>query len=977
MAKGSENRLYGFLKQFDRGINSDISPLLLPPNQCAYATNATFRGDFVNSRPAFNNIPLTDNTGGAFQLATALFQAACFFQTSSTSQFIMVAVGGKLFQITINANNTGTINQVTLPDSLQSATATQHWIWQAEDWIIWNDGQNAPFFYDGSTATRSTGSSVNTIATTAAPFIVPAIGQAVNQAPGASTTTPATITGVLTNTPYTGKAGFSVLVNGASYYLQGVSQSGYAPGFVTMTAAQLSGATTDAVPVGANFQTQIRNMGMITKAVNAAGATITTFPISTGSPFLFTVNGTALTTNFVGAAAVIQYNDPVLGWQQVGTGTVYSSNGSTQAVFSLATVSAAYANSAIPPTGSYLYSYQTASGATPIVYFAGSQASPTTIGSTGTPQFTLTLTQPFSGHVGDTLSQNGNTFLVVSSSGSQATCQTVTGVGNPILIYSGTGVPPSLTYIVSDTTLLSSYTTVATYPTLGPVIDANNKQVPNVAATAAAVIAGIVVAPGAANPAAGQFVYLNGSTTDVFYVTAVSTPSSGSTATYLQLVNQNDTAGNTVQINATVTNLPQLPAGKMGVYGLGRNWMCLPDGTEFVAGDLVGSSSGTTTHHFRDAVLYVSQNYQLAGGGTFTIPGIGTQITGMQFVALIDASLGQGPLQVFTNNDVFGCNAPTDITTWANLTTPIVTESLIGAGGTGQNAIVQSNGDNIFRRSDGQVQSMLLARLDFNQWGNAPISREVNRAISGDPDALTPYSSMVVFDNRMLMTCKPTQYTRGVAFGSIVALNFDALSSIAGKQPSIWEGEWLSADNASPIGILQIITGFFSNVQRCFALTLNSANNQIGLVEITPNSDGGNPGDNGTTKVVWTFESPMLFEKKGEGEYKRLIDGEIYLDQIYSNLSITAYYKTDQYPTWTVWQTIAVNYQSNDPGFRPRIGLGQPAGNVFDTVNNRPLREGYDFQLKLQITGSCRFLGGRFAADLIPQPEFAPVKSIV
>ena len=603
--------------------------------------------------------------------------------------------------------------------------------------------------------------------------------------------------------------------------------------------------------------------------------------------------------------------------------------------------------------------------------------SPTTIGTTSAIQFTLTLTAPFAGNVGDTLSQNGNTFLVVSSSGSQVTCQTLTGVGNPILFYSGSGVPPNLNYIVTDTTFVSSYATVATYPALSPVLDANLKQVANVATTAAQVIAGIQVAPGATNPAAGQFVYLNGSTTDVFYVTSVSTPSAGGTATYLQLENQNDTEGNTVIANATITNLPQLPAGKMGVYGLGRNWMCLPDGTEFVAGDLVGSSSGTTDRKFKDAVLYVSQNYQLAGGGTFTIPGVGTQITGMQFVALIDASLGQGPLQVFTNNDVFGCNAPTDITTWASLTTPIVTESLIGAGGVGQNAVVQSNGDNIFRRSDGQVQSMLLARLDFNQWGNAPISREVNRAISGDGDTLVPYSSMVVFDNRMLMTCKPTQYARGVGFGSIVALNFDALSSIAGKQPSIWEGEWLSADGATPLNILQFVTGFFASVQRCFALTLNPTTSQIGLIEITPNEDGGNSNDSGTNQVVWSFESPMLFEKKGEAEYKRLIDGEIYLDQIQSNLTIQAFYKSDQEPAWKAWNTVNVVYQANDPGFRPRIGLGQPAPGNYDTVNNRPLREGYDFQLKLQITGACRFLGGRFAADIIPQPEFAPVKSTV
>ena len=48
-----------------------------------------------------------------------------------------------------------------------------------------------------------------------------------------------------------------------------------------------------------------------------------------------------------------------------------------------------------------------------------------------------------------------------------------------------------------------------------------------------------------------------------------------------------------------------------------------------------------------------------------------------------------------------------------------------------------------------------------------------------------------------------------------------------------------------------------------------------------------------------------------------------------------------------------------------------PDGTVFDTVNSRPLREAFNYQFKLVGTGPFRFLGGRFAAEVIPQPEFA------
>jgi len=89
---------------------------------------------------------------------------------------------------------------------------------------------------------------------------------------------------------------------------------------------------------------------------------------------------------------------------------------------------------------------------------------------------------------------------------------------------------------------------------------------------------------------------------------------------------------------------------------------------------------------------------------------------------------------------------------------------------------------------------------------------------------------------------------------------------------------------------------------------------------------------------------------------------------------VQAYYKVDQNDEWTAWYATTIKYQTNDSGFRPRVGLGMPSPVPSDVTNDRPLREGYDFQAKIVLTGSCRFLGGRFAADIIPQPDFATPK---
>jgi len=267
---------------------------------------------------------------------------------------------------------------------------------------------------------------------------------------------------------------------------------------------------------------------------------------------------------------------------------------------------------------------------------------------------------------------------------------------------------------------------------------------------------------------------------------------------------------------------------------------------------------------------------------------------------------------------------------------------------------------------------MTLARLDFYKWGLTPISKEITRIIQYDNPLLLQFDSSVVFNNRYLLAAQPHQATRGVYHTAMAVLNFDSLSTLQGKQPSIWEGQWTG------LNVLKLITGVFGGIKRCFALTLDSTLATIGLTEILLDTQATQ--DNGVTPVTWSIESPMIFSQESDEtkkDLKRLSDGEISIDEITPNgVTVAAYYKPDQNNVWTPWWTTQVNYQSNDTGFRPRIGLGQPSGDVYDS-NGRPMREGYDFQVMLVFTGYCRFLGGRFGADIIPQPKYAPPKKTI
>ena len=426
-------------------------------------------------------------------------------------------------------------------------------------------------------------------------------------------------------------------------------------------------------------------------------------------------------------------------------------------------------------------------------------------------------------------------------------------------------------------------------------------------------------------------------------------------------------AGNTV---TSAFSGNELPPGKMGVYGLGRNWVCLPDGRSFIASDIVGGSSGTALYNFRDAVLRVTENIKLVGGGAFVVPGNIGEISAMQFVATLDVSLGQGPLQILTPELSFSCQAPVDRTAWATVTNPILTESLITNGGLGQDCSVLANGDLLFRSIDG-IRSLILGRRDFATWGNVPISREVNEILSQDDPQLLPFASAIVFDNRLLMTTGATQGSLGPYFTNLVALNFDPISTLRGKAPSIYDGVW------DGLNVLKLVKGKFSGVERAFAFTYNTASNTIELYEIEYSTVTA------TAPISWTFASPIIdFGEKDprKRQLKKLMDGEIYLDQITPltdangnniPLVIKAQFRPDYDSVWHDW--VEIKIASDAATYQPRIGLDEPPKTSDDVAQGRPFRVGYAFQVQFTITGNARFMGARFLCNIEQDAKFAPV----
>ena len=510
---------------------------------------------------------------------------------------------------------------------------------------------------------------------------------------------------------------------------------------------------------------------------------------------------------------------------------------------------------------------------------------------------------------------------------------------------------------------------------------ANNQPNVTVAATSApftvpAIGTFITVPSSQYSGPAGSTVYIgNGQ-----YFIGAGATSQGGTVLTLQNIGDNpgtlaNTRGPTGSVGpGLVTTLPQLPAGRMGAYIQGRNWMILTDSHSYIAGDIVGGTSGTAANNFRDAVLCITENTFLFEGGVFVVPGSGQQISAVVDAATLDASLGQGPGQSGTPTKFFSNNAPVDRSTWQSLTYPIQTESLLSAGPLGQYSTVAVNGDIWFRAPNGWY-SLILARREFSTWGNVPQSREVQITLSLDNMAFLNWGSAVPFDNRVLMTANPTPSALGVYHPVTIARNDDPISNLTEKQPSVYDGIWTGSGTNSNLNVLQWITGVFDGVQRCFAFCANLTTNAIELWEILSDAASLAAGivtDNGIAPIVMDFETASLMDNlanKTDKDFCRLADGEMAVDEVGGPCTFQVFYKPDQFAQWVPWYAWSVDGTSS---FYPRMGFGEPAGTAYDTNLNRPTRNGFMFQIRFVITGPCRFLGARFKAVPEPQPDFAP-----
>lgn len=348
----------------------------------------------------------------------------------------------------------------------------------------------------------------------------------------------------------------------------------------------------------------------------------------------------------------------------------------------------------------------------------------------------------------------------------------------------------------------------------------------------------------------------------------------------------------------------EVPTGNVMGYGLGRLIVALPNRQSFRIGDLVFGSSGTPGNGYRDAVLKFTENNFLNEGGDEVARVFGAnanngRITAISPLAMLDTNLGQGPMVVATPLQIFTLNLPFDRTQWKNMASAIQTVSPI-IGPLGQSSCQMVNGDLWYRGVDG-IRSFFMARRDFSQWGNTPMSAEIDDIMSADTKELLENGSACLFDNRLFHTCSPVSSVRGVWHRGMVVIDFFQVSGIRRKTQPAWDGLWVGPR------IFKCLSAYVNRKERGFFYSLDD-NEEISLYEILPAAI-----DDDGVSISWALELPS-FNFGSDERYKRLESGRLVINNLEGDVIGTVKYRSDLNPCWQTWDTFSICSKIRDCG---------------------------------------------------------------
>jgi hypothetical protein len=428
-------------------------------------------------------------------------------------------------------------------------------------------------------------------------------------------------------------------------------------------------------------------------------------------------------------------------------------------------------------------------------------------------------------------------------------------------------------------------------------------------------------------------------------------------------INNNAVAPGTPGVN-------ELPAGGPMDYYLNRLWYAQVG--IFNAGDISGGGSGTAQYNFRDSILNVTENPLVLGGDGFSTPADEGPITALAHNANQDAALGQGKLFSFTGKGAHQLSVPVTRADWIAANSqnqPLLVPVQLANGTASDRSVVAVNGDLFYQSPQADTRTMKTAVRYFSEWGNLPISSNVNRVNQFSNQALLEFATGIYFGNRLMMSALPLLTPQGCIHQALTVLDFESISSFGANLTPTWQGMYEGLD------ILQLFTGIFSGRERAFAITVSRVDFSIQLWEITKEDKF----DNTDSRIQMITEFPA-FTWGNEFSLKQQVSAEIWIDRLYGEVTFLMEYRPDGescWQKWHEWKVCAPKNSCENTGPDPCTGLVKAICYPLTTfgesyrqtmtlptppkacagTSGRPSYVNFQCQPRLTVRGFCRIRG--------------------
>jgi hypothetical protein len=350
--------------------------------------------------------------------------------------------------------------------------------------------------------------------------------------------------------------------------------------------------------------------------------------------------------------------------------------------------------------------------------------------------------------------------------------------------------------------------------------------------------------------------------------------------------------------------------------------------------------------------LNFSETTFINEGGKLLIPAeIGT-IKGMEFQPVQDTSAGQGDLIVFCDRGAATFAVSIPRTQWKE--TQNFQRVLFSGIGAVSEHTCAVNGDIFFRSLQGNgIRSYRNARAEFASFGQTPISSEMDPVFLEEDVSMLNEVSMVSFDNRLLMTCRPTTKLGVRVYQGIVALDFRPVSSNAVKVAAAYDGVW------SGLNVFKLLTGVFNGTPRAFAVCVG--NGGVEIWEISKD-DSNDTTYNGGINRIQSLILTRAYDFRDPFSEKKLLHCDLWFSDIGGNsqnkFNAKLHYRQDSNPNWISWGDWGLCFSDTTAaairGYAPQLRAEVPNSKIVNDFTGVSSPMGYDFKIRIEWEGRGR-----------------------